>query len=115
MKITMRNYLLIGSVVLLFAAAGILYGGEPQRKVSKSRQSVSRSGEHTITTKNGKTIQVKVEGRSYTANLADGNYKLTNGGAIRVRGGKVVWDAFGAVKRLKTGRWKPSMLVDPTG
>ena len=115
MKTRMKSYLLIGSVALLFVLAGILYGGQPQRKVSKGGQNVSNSGEHTVTTKNGKTINVKVEGKSYTTNLADGTYKLTNGGAIRVRGGKVVWDAFGAVKRLKSGRWKPGMIVDPTG
>jgi hypothetical protein len=115
MKNTMRTYLLIGSVALLFVLAGILYGGSPQRKVSKGGQNVSSSGEHTVTTKAGKTIQVKVEGKSYTADVADGTYKLTNGGAIRVRSGKVVWDAFGAVKRLKTGRWKPGMFIDTNG
>src|SRR5438067_2382086 len=109
MKISMRNYLLIGSVVLLFAAAGMLYGG--QRKVSKAGQNVSSSGEHTVTTTDGTTIHVTVKGKSYTANVADGTYKLTNGGAIRVRGRKVVWDAFGAVKRLQSGRWKPGMSI----
>jgi hypothetical protein len=115
MKKTMKNYLLIGSVTLLFAVAGMLYGGSPQRKVSKGGQNVSTTGEHTVTTKAGKTINVKVEGKQYTADVADGTYKLTNGGAIRVRGGKVVWDAFGAVKRLKTGRWKPGMYIDTNG
>jgi hypothetical protein len=115
MKTTMKNYLLIGSVTLLFAVAGMLYGGEPQRIVSKVRQNVSTSGEQTVTTKNGKTIQVRVEGKSYTANVADGTYKLTNGGAIRVLSGKIVWDAFGAVKRLQSGRWKPGMYVDTNG
>ena len=108
MKITMRNYLLIGSVALLFAAAGILYGGSPSPVGFKS-------GDHTVTTTDGKTIQVKVKGRSYTADVADGTYKLTNGGAIRVRRGKVVWDAFGAVKRLRSGRAKPGAFTDPTG
>src|SRR5947207_181689 len=115
MKITMRNYLLIGSVTLLFVAAGMLYGGQPQRKVSKSGQNVSSSGEHTVTTTDGKTIHVTVKGKQYAADVADGTYKLTNGGAIRVRGGKIVWDAFGAVKRLKTGRWKPGMYIDSNG
>jgi hypothetical protein len=110
MKITMKNYLLIGSVALLFALAGMLYGGPPGQDMIRST-----SGEHTVTTKAGKTINVKVEGKQYTTNVADGTYKLTNGGAIRVRGGKLVWDAFGAVKRLKTGRWKTGMAVDPTG
>ena len=46
--------------------------------------------------------------RSFTAVVAqskdalkDGTYKLTNGGAIRVKGGVIVWDAFGAVEKLK--------------
>jgi hypothetical protein len=115
MKITMRNYLLVASVALLFALAGMLYGGQRQRKGSQGGQNVSSNGEHTVTTKNGKTIQVRVEGKQYTADVADGSYKLTNGGAIRVQAGKIVWDAFGAVKRLKTWRWKPGMIVDPTG
>src|SRR5687767_4512082 len=33
--------------------------------------------------------------------LKDGTYKLTNGGAIRVKDGVIVWDAFGAVEKLK--------------
>jgi hypothetical protein len=115
MKTRMRNHLLMGCVALLFAAAGILYGGQRQRKVPKSGQGVASTGEQTVTTKAGKTIQIKVEGKWYTANVADGTYKLTNGGAIRVRGGKLVWDAFGAVNRLKTGRWKPGMYIDTNG
>jgi hypothetical protein len=108
MKTTMKNCLLIASLALLFAAGGMLYGGQ-------RRQISSKSGEHSVTTTDGTTIHVKVEGKSYTANVADGTYKLTNGGAIRVRGGKVVWDAFGVVKRLKTGRWKSGMSIDPIG
>jgi hypothetical protein len=33
--------------------------------------------------------------------LKDGTYKLTNVGAIRVKDGVIVWDAFGAVEKLK--------------
>lgn len=35
--------------------------------------------------------------------LADGVYALSNGGAIRVRGGRIVWDAFGVVDKLNRG------------
>ena len=41
---------------------------------------------------------------SFRTPLADGTYKLNNGGAIRVRGGEIVWDAFGAIDRLKKGQ-----------
>ena len=39
--------------------------------------------------------------KTYRVNLKDGVYKTDNGGAIRVRGGVIVWDAFGAVERLR--------------
>ena len=105
MKIT-SDYLLMGSAALVFAAAGILYGAHPG-------QVRSDSGEQTVTTTDGKMIHVKVAGRVYRADVADGTYKLTNGGAIRVRGGKVVWDAFGAVQRRKTG--KTRSIPEPIG
>lgn len=35
--------------------------------------------------------------------LADGDYKMTNGGAIRVRGGRMIWDQFGAVQKYQRG------------
>jgi hypothetical protein len=97
MKNTTKNYLLIGSVVLLFTAAGLLYG---------ARSGEAQNNEQTVTTKKGKTIHIKAEGKVFTTDAANGTYKLTNGGAIRVKGGKVVWDAFGAVNRLKKGQWK---------
>lgn len=34
---------------------------------------------------------------------ADGTYKLTNGGAIRVKAGEIVWDAFGVVEKVNAG------------
>ena len=109
MKTTMKNPLLIASAALLFVAAGTLFGakGRPAAKEGAT------SGEHTVTTLKGKAIVVKAEGRVFRADVADGEYKLTNGGAIRVKGGKVVWDAFGAVERLKKGQWRG--YADPTG
>jgi hypothetical protein len=41
---------------------------------------------------------------SFKTPLVDGTYKLNNGGAIRVRGGEIIWDAFGVIDRLKKGQ-----------
>ena len=45
--------------------------------------------------------------------LANGTYQLNNGGAIRVRGGVIVWDAFGVIERLN--RQGPAQDLDPPG
>jgi hypothetical protein len=82
---------------------------------ARAGQGRSESGDHTVTTTDGKTIHVKTQGRVYTADVADGDYKLTNGGAIRVNGGRVVWDAFGSVRRLKTNGRKLRQGPDPIG
>lgn len=50
--------------------------------------------------------------RTFRVNLRDGVYKTDNGGAIRVRNGLIVWDAFGAVERLKRGQ---GLAAGPTG
>ncbi|MBX9776750.1 MAG: hypothetical protein K2Y71_20420 [Xanthobacteraceae bacterium] len=50
--------------------------------------------------------------RAFKVNLRDGVHKLDNGGAIRVRGGVIVWDAFGAVERLRRGQ---GMAAGPAG
>jgi hypothetical protein len=43
------------------------------------------------------------------ASLADGQYQLANGGAIVVRHGRIVWDAFGALERFRaTGCVNPA-------
>ena len=106
-----KNYLM-GSVTLLVVVSGMLYGGQRRQPVRKAEQ---HNGEkHSVTTNDGKTIVVTAEGKVFKLDVPDGAYQLTNGGAIRVRGGKVVWDAFGAVKRLKAGRWRGGS-IDPTG
>ena len=46
--------------------------------------------------------------------LANGTYQLNNGGAIRVRGGVIVWDAFGVIERLKVPG-ATAHDVDPDG
>jgi hypothetical protein len=58
-------------------------------------------------THDGQTFETKFDGKNFHAvtssgaPLKDGDYKLDNGGAIKVRGGLVVWDAFGAVDVFK--------------
>ena len=73
------------------------------------------SGNGTLTTTSGVQVNVIFDpsARTLTAfrrqqdgrlvQLADGAYNLTNGGAIRVRRGRIVWDAFGVVDRLNRG------------
>ena len=85
----------------------MLYGGQP-------RPPANASGEHTVTTLGGKKIVITAERTVFTANVPDGTYKLSNGGEIRVKSGRVVWDGFGAVNRLKAGRWKGG-YIDPVG
>ncbi len=48
--------------------------------------------------------------RSFSVALKDGTYKLSNGGAIRVQGGKIVWDAFGAIDKLRRGAAAPNPI-----
>ena len=43
-----------------------------------------------------------VNAKGFKVDLKNGTYKLDNGGAIRVRGGVVVWDAFGVVEKIKS-------------
>lgn len=58
-------------------------------------------------THDGQTFETRFDGKNFHAvtasgaPLRDGDYKLDNGGAIKVRGGLVVWDAFGAVDVFK--------------
>ena len=51
------------------------------------------------------------QGRGFKVQLKDGTYKLSNGGVVRVQGGRIVWDAFGAIEKLRRGTAGP----DPIG
>jgi hypothetical protein len=68
-------------------------------------EKVVRSFPHK--THDGQTFETRFDGKNFHAvtssgaPLKDGDYKLDNGGAIKVRGGLVVWDAFGAVDVFK--------------
>lgn len=48
--------------------------------------------------------------------LEDGTYKLDNGGAIRVKDGVIVWDAFGVIDKLEAAGEKGQGAVEgPSG
>jgi hypothetical protein len=49
---------------------------------------------------------------SFRTPLADGTYKLNNGGAIRVRGGEIIWDAFGVIDRLNAQKSKGQKVAE---
>jgi hypothetical protein len=49
------------------------------------------------------TVSVFTSSGGGRAPLKDGVYKINNGGSIRVKGGKIVWDSFGVISRLSTG------------
>jgi hypothetical protein len=69
---------------------------------------------HSLTTSDGTRFVQTYDGRNFHARgLRDGTHRLTNGGAIRVRGGIIVWDAFGVVARSKRGTAVADL--DPTG
>ena len=53
---------------------------------------------------------------SFKVDLQDGIYKTTNGGAIRVKGGVIVWDAFGVIERLNIQKRKGQGVAEaPVG
>jgi len=53
---------------------------------------------------------------SFKVDLQDGTYKTSNGGAIRVKGGVIVWDAFGVIERLNIQKRKGQGVAEaPVG
>jgi hypothetical protein len=75
----------------------------------------TRTGDGSVTVVGGPRLDVAYEAQTHAlyaftrdregrpTPLADGQYRLTNGGAIRVANGRIVWDAFGVVDRLDRG------------
>jgi len=93
-------------------------------KRSPATKSLGRNGGttsfpvHALATTDGTAITQSFDGKNFHARgvggpIKDGDYKLTNGGAIRVRGGVIVWDAFGVVQKFK--RTGIASFTDPSG
>jgi len=99
MTIRIRGHWFIVAAAALCVSVVMLYGAPPGQ---------AKPGDQTLKTSDGTQILAKFDGKGYTAfaaktqaPLSDGEYKLSNGGAIRVKGGRVVWDAFGVIEKLK--------------
>ena len=115
----MSRSLRLGALALFAVAAlAAMPGGE-----SRSADA-PRSAEQLLTTTDGLRIYQIVDLNNRTARamtdsgrgrvaLPDGDYRLSNGGAIKVRGGVIVWDAFGAIERLNAGASRSG--PDPAG
>lgn len=100
--------------------AGALIGTAGIAISASSSPNQNNRAEQALQTSDGNSIVVVSEGgsaKAFAGNgrtpLKDGTYKLTNGGTIKVRGGKVVWDAFGAIEKMKRGGMLTSS--DPIG
>jgi hypothetical protein len=81
--------------------------------LAQPRAQQTRSRDQVLTTTDGRKVVAHFDGRGYSVRLRDGQYKTTNGGAIRVQGGKIVWDAFGAIEKLKHQGAGRIQVIDP--
>ncbi len=61
----------------------------------------------------GRGYQAFAENAGRRTALEDGTFRLTNGGEIRVQGGRIVWDAKGAIERMQ--RNGLTLASDPIG
>jgi hypothetical protein len=99
----------------LLGATGIAMSAGPATEhAQRIEQTLQTPGGNSIviTSEGGAAKAFSVAGNNRTP-LRDGTYKLTNGGSIKVRNGKVVWDAFGAIEKMKRGGMLTSS--DPIG
>lgn len=88
-----------GAVVCAAGLAAV--GSEAQPKKIPDQVLLSKDGIKFVARFEGRRVRALVaKGRS-TMPPADGVYELTNGGAIKIEGGWIVWDAFGVIERLK--------------
>jgi hypothetical protein len=81
--------------------------------IPRRPQGYKRPDELLVTTMGVRITAVHIPERRVTAafvmmngqrtSMPDGSYRLTNGGAIRVSRGIIVWDAFGVAEALQKG------------
>ena len=83
-----------------------------QRKYPERALSLA-DGTKAVQTFDGRNVKVHVPQARGAMPLKDGDYKLTNGGAFKVQGGRVVWDAFGVIEKLRKGGL--THIPDPIG
>lgn len=104
--------LAVAGALLAVAAVTVVSSGAATRTYPVHTLTTS-TGTKVLQTFDGKSFHALVRGPRGNVPLKDGEYKLTNGGAIRVKGGRIVWDAFGVVEKFeKRGL---ASFTDPSG
>lgn len=97
------------ALAALVVAAGALAKPPAAPKSAKEQVLQTADGKQIVTSIDGRTIRARPAGGS--GPIADGTYTLTNGGSVRVKGGEVVWDAFGAVEKIKKTGVAPGSMT----
>ncbi len=87
-------------VAVLFCLVAEMRGNAQEAKSVTGKLTTTKGTEITYTIQ-GRTVRATVEVNGASRPLANGDYGLTNGGAIKVKNGVIIWDAFGALRRLK--------------
>ena len=90
--------LVVAGAVLAVAGVTVSRGAAPNYPVWTL---TTREGTKVLQTFDGRHFHALVPSPRGNVPLKDGEYKLTNGGAIKVRGGRIVWDAFGVVEKFE--------------
>jgi hypothetical protein len=100
---TMSKYgvLCIVGCALVVVTAAMVSGGQSPTKKTTEQTLTATDGTKIVATVDGKEFKAFTQQGTKRTPLRDGEYKLPNNGAIRVKGGKVIWDAFGAVDKVK--------------
>ena len=102
--------LVVAGAVVAVAGVTVSSGAAPKYPVHTLTTS---EGTKVLQTFDGKSFHALVSGPRGNVPLNDGRHKLANGGEIEVRGGRIVWDAFGVVEKFeKRGL---ASYTDPSG
>src|SRR5262249_33681763 len=105
-EMKIRSYHLMAIAALMLVTVAFLCTGMAERRSPRDQ---------VLTTTDGRKILATFDSKGYSVRLSDGEYKLTNGGAIRVKSGRIVWDAFGAIERLKHEKGGAVQIGDTIG
>ena len=101
----------LGGLALVAVTAATVSGGQAPQKKTTEQNLTTTDGTKIVATLVGKQFKAFTEAGAKRTPLKDGEYTLPNGGAIRVKGGTITWDAFGAVEKVKrTGVGKGQLV-----
>jgi hypothetical protein len=100
--------LMVAGAVL--AVAGVTVASGQIRQTPVVHNLTTTDGTKIITRFDGKDTHARIPGPGGEVPLRDGDHKLTNGGSIKVVGGRVHSDAFGVVNNFQR-----KGILDPDG